>query len=75
MARQSIISLKVRLGRKVKQLMESRNWSYTYLSVHSGVARSTVQAVVKGSNDARLSTIDALAGSFGMTLLELLNSA
>ena len=71
MARQSTASLQVRLGRRIKQLMESRGWSYTYLAVHSGVAKSTLQEVVKGSNDARLSTIDALAGSFGMTLSEL----
>jgi transcriptional regulator with XRE-family HTH domain len=54
--------------------MESREWSYTYLAEHSGVARSTLQEVVKGSNDARLSTIDALAGSFGMTFQELLRN-
>jgi transcriptional regulator with XRE-family HTH domain len=74
MARQSIVSLRIRLGRRIEQLKESHGWSYTYLAEHSGVARSTLQEVVKGSNDARLSTIDALAGSFGMTFQELLRN-
>jgi len=72
MARQSTESLHVRLGQKINRLRMARGWSFIDLAVESGIARSTLQEVVKGSSDARLNTIDALAGSFGMTLSELL---
>jgi transcriptional regulator with XRE-family HTH domain len=71
MARQSTLSLQVRLGQKINRLRKSRGWSFIDLAIDSGIARSTLQEVVKGTNDARLNTIAALAGSFGMTLSEL----
>jgi XRE family transcriptional regulator, regulator of sulfur utilization len=71
MARQSALSLQVRLGQKINRLRKSRGWTFIDLAIDSGVAKSTVQEVVKGSTDPRLNTIDALAGSFDMTLSEL----
>ncbi len=71
MARQSTQSLQVRLGQKINRLRKARSWTLIDLADNSGIARSTLQEVVKGSADARLNTIAALAGSFGMTLSEL----
>jgi putative transcriptional regulator len=71
MTRQSALSLQVRLGQKINRLRMARGWSFIDLAVESGITKSTLQEVIKGSSDARLSTIHALAGSFGMTLSEL----
>ena len=72
MPRQPKTSLQVRFGQRIRRLREARGWSFTYLSVHSGVAKSTLLEVEKGRADLRLSTIAALAGSFDKTLSELL---
>ena len=53
-------------------LTEARGWSFTYLSVHSGLAKNTIVEVESGRTEPRLNTIAALAGSFGKTLSELL---
>jgi len=65
-------SLQVRFGQRVKRLREARGWSFTYLSVHSGLAKNTIVEVESGRTEPRLNTIAALAGSFGKTLAELL---
>jgi transcriptional regulator with XRE-family HTH domain len=64
-------SLQARFGRRIKQLRERRGWSFTYLAVHSGIAKSTLLELEKGRAEARLNTIAALAGSFGKTVSEL----
>lgn len=64
-------SLQARFGRRIKQLREGRGWSFTYLAVHSGIAKSTLLELEKGRAEARLNTIAALAGSFGKTVSEL----
>ena len=65
-------SLQARFGERVKRLREARGWSFTYLSVHSGLAKNTIVEVESGRTEPRLNTIAALAGSFGKTLSELL---
>ena len=65
-------SLQVRFGQRVRRLREARGWSFTYLSVHSGLAKNTIVEVESGRTEPRLNTIAALAGSFGKTLSELL---
>jgi len=72
MARQPKLPLQSRFGLRVRRLRESHGWSFTYLAIHSGVAKSTLLEIEKGRADVRLSTIAALAGSFGKTVSELL---
>jgi transcriptional regulator with XRE-family HTH domain len=64
-------SLQARFNRRIKHLREGRGWSFTYLSVHSGIAKSTLLKLEKSRAEARLNTIAALAGSFGKTVSEL----
>jgi transcriptional regulator with XRE-family HTH domain len=71
MARKSMASLQVRFGQRINRLRKSRGWSFTYLAIHSGIAKSTLLEIEKGRTEARINTIDALAGSFGMTISEL----
>jgi DNA-binding XRE family transcriptional regulator len=72
MARQPKLPLQVRFGLRVRRLREAQGWSFTYLAVHSGIAKSTLLEIEKGRADVRLSTTAALAGSFGKTVSELL---
>jgi len=65
-------SLQVRFGQRIKRLRQARGWSFTYLSVHSGLAKNTVVEVESGRTEARLNTIAALAGAFDKTPSELL---
>jgi transcriptional regulator with XRE-family HTH domain len=71
MARGQSQSLQARFGQRVRKLREARGWSFTYLAVHSGIAKSTLLELEKGRTEARLNTVAALAGSFGKTLSEL----
>jgi transcriptional regulator with XRE-family HTH domain len=65
-------SLQARFGQRVKRLRQARGWSFTYLSVHSGLSKNTIVGVESGKTEPRLTTISALAGSFGKTMSELL---
>jgi len=71
MARGQSQSLQVRFGQRIKQLRQGHGWSFTYLAVHSGVAKSTLLELEKGRTEARLNTIAAIAGSFGKTISQL----
>ncbi len=65
-------SLQVRFGERVRKLREARGWSFTYMAVHSGLAKNTIVEVESGRTEPRLNTIAALAGSFGKTISELM---
>jgi putative transcriptional regulator len=62
----------MRFGQRIKRLRLARGWSFTYLAVHSGLAKNTIVGVESGKTEARLNTIAALAGSFDKTPSELL---
>jgi putative transcriptional regulator len=72
MKRKTEKSLQVRFGLRIKRLRQARGWSFTYLAVHSGLAKNTVFEVERGRTEARLNTIAAFAGAFDKTLGELL---
>lgn len=72
MKRPTAKSLQVRFGMRIKRLRQSRGWSFTYLAVHSGLAKNTVVEVEAGRTEARLNTIAAFAGAFDKTMGELL---
>jgi transcriptional regulator with XRE-family HTH domain len=65
-------SLQVRFGQRVKRLRLARGWSFTYLSVHSGLAKNTIVEVESGRTEPRLNTIAAFAGSFNKSISELM---
>jgi len=48
---------------RVKRLREARGWSFTYLSVQSGLAKDTIGEVESGRTEPRLNTLAGLAGS------------
>ncbi len=55
-------SLQVRFPQRVKRLREARGWSFTYLSVHSGLAKNTSVEVESGRTEPRLNTIAGCPG-------------
>lgn len=68
------ISISVRLGRRLKELRESRGWNQAYLAELSGIGRAHISQLENGAVEARLGTLEALATCFEMTVSELLKS-
>lgn len=53
---------------KIEQLLKERNWTRYRLSQESGLAESTVTNMFYRNNMPSLSTLEAIASAFGMTL-------
>ena len=62
----------VRFGNRVRRLRERRDWSITYLGVHSGLAKTFVHDVERGKKEPCLRTIEVLAKSFDLTVSQLM---
>ena len=71
MAKPSSSSLQTRFGKRIKRLLEPHGWSFTYLAIHSSVAKSMLLELEKSRTEARLNTIATLAGSFDKSISEL----
>jgi transcriptional regulator with XRE-family HTH domain len=61
----------VRFGKRVRKLREARDWSLTYLAVHSGLAKTFVHDVETGKKEPCLRTVEVIAKSFDMTVSQL----
>jgi transcriptional regulator with XRE-family HTH domain len=48
------------------------DWTFTYLSEHSGVAVGFLHALEHGSTEPCLNTLDVLAKSFELNISELM---
>jgi transcriptional regulator with XRE-family HTH domain len=62
----------VRFGKRVRSLREAHDWSITYLSVHSGLAKTFVHDVETGKKEPCLRTIEVFAKSFDLTVAQLM---
>jgi len=62
----------VRFGKRMRRLREARNWSITYLAVHSGLAKTFVHDVETGKKEPCLRTIQVIAKSFDLTVSQLM---
>lgn len=73
MARQKSASrLNAKFGKRLAALRKEKRWTYTYLSVHSGLAVGFLHAIEHGEKEPCLNTLDILARSFEMTVSELM---
>lgn len=61
-----------RLGRRLRKLRSDHGWSQAYLAEDSGIGRVHISELENGKREAGLRTLEALAGSFGISLSELL---
>ncbi len=64
--------LHVRLGRRIRDLRIERGWSQEELADVSGLHRNYVGSAERGERNLTVSSLQALAGAFGLTLSELL---
>ena len=62
----------VRFGQRMRKLRDARGWSLTYLSVHSGLAKTFVHDIETGKKEPCLHTIEVIAKSFDLTVAQLM---
>jgi transcriptional regulator with XRE-family HTH domain len=62
----------IRLGRRLSELRAKRGWTQAYLAEVSGLGRSHISELENGRREAGLRALEMLAGSFKMTVAELL---
>jgi transcriptional regulator with XRE-family HTH domain len=64
--------ISVALGRRIRKLREQRGWYQEDLSAESGLNRVAISRLECGKQEAKLKTLQALAGSFEMTISQLM---
>jgi XRE family transcriptional regulator, regulator of sulfur utilization len=64
--------ISVVLGRRIRKLREKRGWYQEDLAAHSGLNRVAISRLECGKQEAKLKTLQTLAGSFGLTMAQLL---
>jgi transcriptional regulator with XRE-family HTH domain len=62
------------LARNLRAAMLVQGWTQESLAVNAGLSRATVNEILGGGGDPRLSTVDAVAKAVGLTLGELVSS-
>jgi transcriptional regulator with XRE-family HTH domain len=60
-----------RLGARIRQLREEREWTQMYLAVHTGLSRTFISDVENGVKEPCLRSLETLADGFEVTLAEL----
>jgi transcriptional regulator with XRE-family HTH domain len=60
-----------RVGDEIKRLRKDRGWSQPQLAVKAGIAVSAVSQIENGRRSPNVSTLDKLAGAFGVEVMEL----
>lgn len=61
-----------RLGAKIRRLRKDKEWTQTYLSVHTGLSRTFISDLELGRKEACLRSLEILADGFGIPVSELL---
>jgi transcriptional regulator with XRE-family HTH domain len=61
-----------RFGLRLRRLRERKGWDQVDLAAESGLSRETISIIENGRVDLRLRTLEALAGSFKMTVAQLM---
>jgi transcriptional regulator with XRE-family HTH domain len=64
------IDVKVRLGRRIRELRMAKGWNQPYLAELSGLGRIYISQLENGRKLASVGTIEMLAMSFKMTISE-----
>jgi transcriptional regulator with XRE-family HTH domain len=60
-----------RLGRRIRELRKQREWSQTYLAVHTGLSRTFISDLENGLKEPCLRSLETLADAFDLKLSEL----
>jgi transcriptional regulator with XRE-family HTH domain len=70
---QDAMTVRKRLGVRVRSLRENKKWSQEDLAHESGLARSFTGAIERGEKDLRLTTLVKLANTFNISVSRLLS--
>lgn len=57
-------------NRRIKQLMDERNWTEYRLAKESGLSQSTISNMYKRNTDPSIATLEAICKGFGITLAQ-----
>jgi XRE family transcriptional regulator, regulator of sulfur utilization len=71
-AKENSGSINTRFGERVRRLREKREWTLTYFSVHSGLAKTFIHDLETGRKEPCLGTIEVIAKSFEITISQLM---
>lgn len=61
-----------KISRKIVKLRNERGWTQKELSKKSNVSRVNICNIETNKKDCRMSTLEKIAGAFGLSLFELL---
>jgi transcriptional regulator with XRE-family HTH domain len=64
--------IRIRLGRRLRELRSKRGWTQAYLAEVSGLGRSHISELENGRREAELRALEMLSLSFGLSVSELL---
>ena len=59
------------LGRRIKELRQTRGWSQERLAEHAGLDRSYIAGIEVGARNPSLKALDKLATALSVSLSEL----
>jgi transcriptional regulator with XRE-family HTH domain len=62
------------LGRRISRLRGDRGWSQDALGASASVDRSQLANIELGKAEAKIGTLRAIAGAFGITVSEMLEN-
>jgi len=63
--------IRVRFGRRLRQLRVSHGWTQVELAERLGIDRSYVADIERGNRNVSLLNLELVASGFGLTLSEL----
>jgi transcriptional regulator with XRE-family HTH domain len=69
---QDATTVRKEIGRRVRQLRETRKWPQEELAHQSSLARSFTGAIERGEKDLRLTTLVKLANTFKIPVSQFL---
>lgn len=62
----------MRFGERIRRLRIERGWGQAELAAESGVGRQYISQIENGRREPCLGVMEALAGSFGKTIAQLM---
>lgn len=62
----------VQFGKRIRALRTQRGWFQEDLAAHSGIGRVAISNLENGKHEPKLKTIQALAGSFEISISALM---
>lgn len=62
----------VRLGLRIRKLREKRGWGQEDLAAESGIGKPFISRLENGRREPCLRTMEAIAGSFDMSVSQLM---